>query len=151
MKIIQTYGLRDQYEALITLVRWCAPLGLNEVWGVTKFEGIPDFRLNLTRYRVIELAPMPARIGVYMEWSKVFGQPDIYANDPDFNAFEDAFAYLAFKQIWNVYPETDLSDPYVETFLKSGMNLMVKEIKRRHPTIASTVRAARGGRAYGEA
>lgn len=137
MKESYPYYLRDRYEALVDKVRRCAPPKVTEVWGVAKFEGISDFRLNFGKYRIIELAPMATRIGVFMEWRKIFKQPEIYADDPDFHSFEDSFGYLGvndnWNQPWNVYSETDLSDPYVETFLVSGMKLMVKEIRRRHP------------------
>ena len=83
---------------------------------------------------------MATRIGVFMEWRKIFCLPELYADDPDFHAFEDAFGYLGvndnWNQPWNVYAETDLSDPYVEIFLKTGMKLMVKELTRQHPSAA---------------
>ena len=137
MRKIEPYHLCDQYEVLITKVRQCAPPETTEAWGVVKFEGVSDFRLNFGTYRVIELAPMATRIGTFMEWRKVFRQPEAYADDPDFHSFEDSFGYLRvndnWNQPWNVYLETDLSVPYVETFLTSGMKLMVKEIRRQHP------------------
>ncbi len=123
------------------MVKQLAPLELTEAWGVVKFEGVPDFRLNNGKYRVIELAPMARRIAVFMEWRKVFRQPEVYADDPDFHLFEDAFGYLGvnenWNQPWNVRAETDLFDPYVSTFLESGIRLMVKEIHREHPVTQS--------------
>ena len=138
MKEIEPYSLPGQYEELVSLVRRCAPPDVTEVWGVVRFEGISDFRLNYGKFRLIELAPMATRIGVFMEWRKVFRQPEIYGDDPHFDSFEDSFGYLGvndnWNQPWNVYSGTDLSAPYVETFLVSGMRLMVKEIERLHPT-----------------
>ncbi len=105
---------------------------------MVKFHGIADFRLNYRKYRVIELAPLPTRIAVFMEWRKIFRQPEIYADDPDYLSFEDAFGYLEvnsnWNQPWNVVPDTDLEDPYVDSFLEIGMRLMVKEIKMQHPS-----------------
>jgi hypothetical protein len=80
---------------------------------------------------------MTTCIAVFIEWRKIFRQPEIYADDPDFISFEDTFRYLGvndnWNQPWNVYVHTDFSDPFVKTFLKTGMNLMVKEIRRQHP------------------
>lgn len=138
MREIEFYHLRDKYEELVNRVILCAPPKVTEAWGVVEFKGIPDFRLNYGKYRVIELAPMAARIGVFMEWRKIFRQPEIYEDDPDFDLFEDSFGYLGvndnWNQPWNVRSETDLSDPYVEIFLSSGMRLIVKEIERQHPS-----------------
>ena len=140
-KNIQAYHLRDQYETLIEKIRQCAPLGVTEAWGIVKFEGISDFRLDFGKYRVVELAPMATRIAVFMEWRNIFRHPEIYGGDEAFYSFEDAFGYLRvnenLNQPWNVYSETDISDRYVEVFLTSGMELMVKEIKRQHPTSGS--------------
>jgi len=141
MKNIRAYHLHDQYETLIEKVRQCAPTGVTQAWGVVKFEGISDFRLDFGKYRVVELVPMATRIGVFMEWRKIFRHPEIYNNDKTFHSFEDSFGYLRvnenLNQPWNVYAEMNLSDPYVEVFLTSGMELMVKEIKRQHPTSGS--------------
>lgn len=133
------YHLSDLYDAIVLLVRESASDGMSERWGVTMFRGIPDFRLNYGKYRVIELAPLATRIAVFMEWRKVFIQQEHYATDPDFLIFEDAFGYLGINenwhQPWNVNTETDLSDPYVRAFLTSGMALMMKDIQRRHPAV----------------
>lgn len=64
MKEIALYHLRDQYGVLVGKVRQCAPTEVTEQWGVVKFDGVSDFRLKLGKYRIIELAPMAARIGV---------------------------------------------------------------------------------------
>ena len=139
MGTIGYYHLQEKYDSLITVVKQLAPPDLTEIRGVVEFRGGPDFHLNLYRYRVIELAPMARRIAVFMEWRKVFHRPEVYGDDPDFLLFEDAFGYLGvndnWNQPWNVETETDLSDPYVAIFLESGMRLMVREIKRRHPAI----------------
>ena len=135
---IRYYALREQYEMLVAKVRQCAPSGVSEKWGVVKFRGVPDFRLNFGRSRVIEVAPMPRHIGVFMEWRKIFKNSGVYVDDTDFHLFEDTFGYLGvnenWNQPWNVQAGTDLSDPYVTTFLESGMRLIVKEIHRAHPT-----------------
>ena len=135
------YQLENQYDSLITVVKELAPPGLTGVLGVVEYDGGPDFRLNLGKYRVIDLAPMAKHIAVFMEWRKVFRQPGVYADDPDFHLFEDAFGYLGvndnWNQPWNVLAETDLSDPYVSIFLESGMRLMVREIHRMHPATQS--------------
>ena len=139
---IEPYGLDTQYEELVNLVRRFAPARATQEWGVVRFRGISDFRLNYGRFRIIGLAPMATRIGVFMEWRKIFRQPEVYEDDPDFDEFEDAFGYLGvndnWNQPWNVNGQTDLLDPYVEAFLASGMKLMVKEISRQHPTIGCT-------------
>ena len=100
---------------------------------MVQLKGGPDFRLNCGKYRVVEVVPMAIRIAVFMEWREIFRQPHIYEGDPDYDPFEDAFGYLgvndSWNQPWNVYSETDLSDPYVETFLVSGMRPIVKEMK----------------------
>ena len=88
MKGIESYHMSALYEQLIAKVRQSAPSGLSEAFGVVEFEGIPDFRLSLGKYRVIELAPMAKRIGVFMEWRKLFRNPEVYSDNPDFHSFE---------------------------------------------------------------
>ena len=131
------YPYHDLYQNLVYKVRHLAPPNVTEAWGVVKFQGIADFRLNYSNYRVIELSPLPTRVAVFMEWRKIFRQPEFYGDDPDYLSFEDAFGYLGvnqnWNQPWNVYTGTDLEDPYVDSFLENGMKLMVKEIKKQHP------------------
>ena len=133
MSIPEYYRLAGQYQLLIDTVRQCAPPDVSEAKGVVDFNGVGDFHLNLCRYRVIELAPMATRIGVFMEWRKLFRAPKIYSGLSEFLSFEDAFAYLGvnenWNQPWNVAADTDLSDPYVGTFLESGMALMARSYR----------------------
>ena len=142
MSRITDYHLQSQYDTIVTIIRELAPPGLTEAWGVVVFKGGPDFRLNLGRYRVIEVVPLARHVAVFMEWRQVFRRPEIYADDPDLYLFEDAFGYLGvndnWNQPWNVWPETDLSDPYVATFLEYGMRLIIKEIRRKHPSTRSS-------------
>lgn len=139
-EVLRSYRLGAVYEELILRVRQCAPPGLTEAFGTVNFIGVPDFRLRLGKYRVIEVAPLATRIAVFMPWSRVFQRPEIYDRDPDFVAFEDAFGFLGVdklkNQLWNVRADTDLSDMGVTTFLECGMRLVVKEIRRMHPAVA---------------
>ncbi|TKJ43347.1 hypothetical protein CEE36_04765 [candidate division TA06 bacterium B3_TA06] len=137
MRDIRSYPLLDKYREIVEKIRICAPPGLTEEWGRCRFKGGEDFRLNLGRYRVIEVAPMATRIAVFAEWRKFLRNRELYVDDPDFSAFEDAFGYLGINenlnQPWNIYPDTDLNDSYVEVFLETGMRLIAKELKRIHP------------------
>jgi hypothetical protein len=135
---LRGYPHADLYLEVVDLVQRLAPASLQEVWGAGHpHRGVPDFRLSRGRYRVIGVFPRATRVHVFMEWCKIFQQADSYADDPDFAVFEDAFGYLGvnenWNQPWNVFPDTDLHDPYVGTFLSCGMRLLVKEICRRHP------------------
>ena len=138
-------ALWDQYQQVIEKIRACAPEGVSEAWEVTRFDGVADYRLNIARYRVVGVCLLATRVTVFMEWRKLFRNREIYEQDPDFDTFEDAFGYLGvnenWNQPWNVYPETDLDDPYVEAFLTTGMRLLIKELKRIHPELESLLDA----------
>lgn len=153
------YPLAGKMAEIVTKVRMYAPPGLVERWGVVKFGGNPDFRLNLGRYRVIGVLPNKTYVGVYMEWTELYRRRTVYASDPDFTAFEDAHAFLQPRNQrgpWQARGETDLDDRYVDVFLETGMRLMVKKLRRKHPGLADTTRlrssiaepgVRRGGRA----
>ena len=132
------YLLDGQYRRVVSMVRAEAPHGLEEAIGVVQFSGIPDFRLNLGRYRVVEIAPMARRVAVFMEWRKVLRDPARWEREPQFDRFIDAFGYLGindnWNQPWNITLTTDLDEAYVADFLASGMWLMVNDIRRRHPS-----------------
>lgn len=134
-----SYSLYHKYQQIIEKIRMCAPRGLTEKRGSSRLKGGEDFRLNLGRYRVIGVAPMATRIAVFAKWRKFLKNRKLYEDDPDLAAFEDAFGYLGINenlnQPWNVYPDTDLDDGYVEVFLETGMRLIIKELKRTHSSI----------------
>ena len=134
----RSYPLAGKFGEIIAKVRMLAPPGLTEKWGVVNMVGVPDFRLNLGRYRVIGAIPTKAHVAVYMEWSKLYRNRSLYRDDPDFAVFEDAHAYLT-KRVrypWAVRAHTPLDEKYVDDFLDTGMRLMVKELKRIHPKLA---------------
>ena len=135
-RAIRGYHLADLYEEAIALVMSLAPPGLTERWGVCQFDGTPDFRLNLGRYRVIGVAPQKTRVDIFMEWRKVFQNRQFYEQEPDFLQFEDAFGALEIQDWntpWHIATSEVLHGPYVEQFLRSGMALIVRELNRRHP------------------
>jgi hypothetical protein len=130
------YPHQETYDALIAKVNLLAPFGLTEVRGAMDMWGVPDFRLNLGRYRVIGVIPHKTRVDVFMEWRKVFRNRDLYENEPDFLEFEDAFGALGVKHYnspWHVTSVESLVEGYTDTFLETGMRLIVREIKRIHP------------------
>jgi hypothetical protein len=54
IKEIEPYHLRAPYEVLIDMVRRSGTPKATEVWGMVKFEGVSDFRLNFGKYRIVE-------------------------------------------------------------------------------------------------
>jgi len=133
------YPLADKMAEIVAKVRMLAPPGLTERWGVVKLWGWSDFRLSLGPYRVIGVLPNKTYVGVYMEWTDLYRRKDLYGSDPDFTAFEDAHACLQENKRgpWQARRDSDLNDGYFDVFLETGMRLMVKKLRRKHPSLSA--------------
>jgi hypothetical protein len=139
MRKFAPYHLMDKFVQIIEKVRRLAPEGLEEIRRYCSYAPCYDLKLYLGPYKVIHVLPLPSNVNVFIQWRKVLANREIYEETRDFQLYEDSLGYFEIDgssyRGWKVTGETDLDDEYVDILLKTGMRLVVGEIKRLHPRL----------------
>jgi len=137
-KLNPTYPHYDAFQWLTGKTRQLAPQKLEEVTGVTAHYDLPDFRLNWQGIRILGIFPRPRGVSVLLECRKFLAHRDLYPAD-EIDAFEDARGALPLlgNGLLVAQAPQDVDETYLDTYLGLGMDLLLREIKRRHPNLAS--------------
>lgn len=137
-KLNPAYPYYEAFRWLAGRALDLAPDGLDEVTGVTAHYDLPDFRLNWHGIRIVGIFPRPKGVSLLLECHKFLARRDQYTAE-EIDAFEEARAALPQLKnrlvIFRSVEEVD--EEYLDLYLKIGMDLLLREIRRRHPKLDS--------------
>lgn len=133
-KLNPTYPYYDTYQWLTGKARQLVPEKLEEVSGVTAHYGLPDLRFSWQGIRILGIFPRPKGVSVLLECRKFLAHRDRYPAE-EIDAFEDARGALPLlgNGLLVVQAPEDVDEGYLDRYLENGMDLLLREIKRRHP------------------
>ena len=131
----QGYIFYDVYQRLRRKIIDFAPPEISVEVGTTAHYGLPDFRLVWNGIRLIGMFPRPKGVEVLLEYNKFMDNRSLY--DPGLiDQFEDAAGALIVNKnrLLVVRALDELDEEYLDTYLQTGMQLYLAELKRRHPS-----------------
>ena len=133
-KLDTTYSFYEAFQWLTGKALELAPVGLDEVAGTTAHYDLPDFRLNWHGIRIVGIFPRPKAVQLLLECRKFLDRRDLDPAD-EIDAFEEARGALPLLKNGLVVLRSaeDVDEEYLDVYLRLGMDLLLREIRRRHP------------------